>query len=308
MGVSVLQRVFSSEVLARLEKVQRPQPSPWDDAGIPIRERHHIVQLTGPSPSPARWARRNAWDRYLRAASACRLLDDELLSRLRDRDDDLFRGAMAECLVAWFFLRRRRMEVVPRPDGSATKNVDLAIRGEGLEVATEVKAPFVPRTHSSWNGSDEDAILKSLRKAGTQCKGGRPNLVVLVPILRSHVFNQRHQLINATIGERVLIVPVSLDGSPPEPERAGFNQNGHLAKLWRQPQGPFRTVLTRVSAVLSIEEGFAHRGGNLHIGHWVVAVHNPFAAHPIPPQFFGRIPQWIVRDGMMGWSDKYRGI
>jgi hypothetical protein len=97
---------------------------------------------------------------------------------------------MAECLVAWYFVRRRRMRVAPRPDGTDTRNVDLAIHSPPLVLATEVKAPFVPIAGRSWSGGDERTILSALVKAGGQCKKGRPNLVVLVPVLRSPIFKQ----------------------------------------------------------------------------------------------------------------------
>jgi hypothetical protein len=40
----------------------------------------------------------------------------------------------------------------------------------------------------------------------------------------------------------------------------------------------------------------------------VVVIHNPFASHPLPRSFFGRVPQWIAKRGFMRWSDRYNAM
>lgn len=233
----------------------------------------------------------------------------ELVSRLRGTHDDHFRGAMAECLVAWYFMTRRRMKVVPHPEDSASKNVDLAIHSAGSVVYGEVKAPFVPVVNRIWSGGEQDRVLKLLQKAAAQCKPGRSNLVILVPVVRSPIFSNRFQILNPTIGEHVIHIPIRYDGNPPLPPRPGFNQTGKLAKLLPGPGGVFTTDLTRISALMSIEETLvAGTTSRIRLSHNVVVIHNPFAQNPIPRTFFGRVPQLVRKGGIMRWTDHYSGI
>ena len=79
-----------------------------------------VLTASGPIPNEDPWgarvrhrrAERAAWDTYLAAGFACGLLDGEhgsdVLARLTGIDDDNFRLAMAECMVAWFFAARLR--------------------------------------------------------------------------------------------------------------------------------------------------------------------------------------------------------
>ena len=300
-----LSKVFSADVLAKLAQVRRPIPSRWDSGGRRVRDRHVILGTTGPEPAASNWAFCRAWNSYLSASQKCGLLDDqELLSRLRGEDDDGFRGAMAECLTAFYFRVRLRAEVTSKPEGTNTKNVDLLVVRGGLGVYAEVKAPYVPLLNSHGSGDDAKALLQAIEKAGTQMKKGRANLVVLVPSLRTSVRSHRGQLLKATIGEHAISFFVSLDGSPPPKPQPTFLQKGKLAKLWRTTGGAFQTDLSRISAVMTIEEIRPHEH---RLGHSIVVVHNPFAKVPIPREFFGRVPQWLIREGKMGWSDRYRG-
>jgi len=150
-------------------------------------------------------------------------------------------------------------------------------------------------------------LRKGIEHAGTQLTKGQPNIVVFVPLLRSPVYTDRHQLLKATIGEPALNVFVSLDGSePPRPEPT-FLQKGKLAKLWAAGGGAFRTDLTRVSAVMTIEHRRDDGPSGPRLSPIVVVIHNPFADKPVAPSFFGRVPQLTVRNGRMRWSDGYTG-
>ncbi len=76
-------------------------------------------------------ARRAAWETYLDSADACGLLDVDLLARLRGRDDDDFRGAIAECLSAWVLSTCLGYRLTPRPAGRGTHRLDMeAERGD----------------------------------------------------------------------------------------------------------------------------------------------------------------------------------
>lgn len=306
--MNILHTLFPIDLLRRLEVVKRPTPSPWDSDGVPIRERHLVVACSGPNPSLARWARHLAWREYLGAAARSGLLKSpDLVARLTGVDDDGFRSALAECFAAWFFSVRRRMVVRPNPASKQTKNFDLSIQDGPVLVNAEVKAPYVPREHSHVTGDDSSALREAIAKAGDQLPKGQPNVVVLVPLLRTDVASDRNQLLKATIGEPALNIFVAIGGAPPRKPEPTFLQRGKLAKLWACGGGVFRTDLTRVSAVMTLEELLEARGDELRVTRRVVVVHNPFAAVPLRRDFFGRAPQWVTRNGHMRWSDRYVG-
>jgi arginine deiminase len=66
----------------------------------------------------------------------------------------------------------------------------------------------------------------------------------------------------------------------------------------------FRTDLTRVSAVMTIEQ---RRSEETRLVPSVVVIHNPFASRPLPRSFFGRVPQLVFAKGVMRWTDRYKG-
>lgn len=299
--------LFTAEVLEKLARLRRPEPSKWDNAGKAVRERHLVVAANGPQPSPARWANRRAWAEYIRVASTCGLLDEALRKRLVGVDDDDFRSALSECCAAWYFVRRRRANVRPNPASKSNKNFDLLVSRNGLVVHSEVKAPYVPQLNNFGVGDDLKVLRKSISDAGAQLKKGTPSLVILVPAIRTPVSMNRGQLLKATIGEPALAIYVSRGDSKPPPPKPTFIQDGKLAKVWPAGDGAFRTDLTRVSAVMTIEQRRLDGPGGPRLSPVVIVVHNPFAAHPIDPEFFGKAPQWVVNNGMMQWSDRYGG-
>ena len=302
----ILSRLFDGSVLGRLASLSRPPASKWDTGGSPVRERHLVIQAS--QPSTWRWAHRHAWASYLRAAKGAGLLDDpEMLPRLLGDDDDGFRSAMSECCTAWYLAHHRRARVRPNPATKKTKNFDLVVERRGVTAHVEVKAPYVPLLSSNWSGDDAKVLRRCVEDSGVQFGKGNPNVVVLVPLLRTPVSLARGQLLKATIGEPAINVFVSLDGSKPPPPEQTFLQRGKLAKLWPDQGGAHRTDLTRVSAVMSIEQRRTEDRYGSRLQPVVVVVHNPFAANPLPPAFFGRVPQWITKNGTMRWSDPYDG-
>lgn len=303
-----MEELFPASVRRRLASIGRPRPSKWDDAGIPVRQRHLIVAPVGPKTLPYRAARRRAWALYLAAAEAAGLLDVETRSRLTGDDDENFRASMAECLTAWFFAQPLRHAIRARPEATTAKNVDFEITNSaGTAVRVEVKAPYVPLTSDSWAGDDAPIIRGLLKDAGRQFKKAHPNLLVVVPLFRNPVYLARSQAIEALIGQWAWSVPIMLDpDDEPQETTTVFLQNGKLAKRWPAPDGGVRTDLTRVSAVMTIEERMVDDpAGNLRIDHAVSVVHNPFAALPIAREFFGDLPQLVRVDGRMSWTDGY---
>jgi len=270
-----LRRVFTEDVLDRLGKVSR-QFFERDRAGAPIRERHIILRGGERALSACHRPHRHAWVSYLQAADACGLLDSaDVRARLVGNDDDGFRSAMAECFTAWYFARRRNASVTLNPSTKAAKNFDLIIERAGLTVQAEVKAPHVPVVNRTWSADDSQVLWRAVSDAGKQLKADRPNIVVIVPLLRVPVCQDRTQLLKAVIAEPVLNVFVSRDETPPPPPEPGLLQRGKLAKLWPdKDSGTPRTHLTRVSAVITLETPRTTRAGRLQTA--VVVIHNPF--------------------------------
>lgn len=95
-----------------------------------------------------RLAYREAVNGYLRAADAVGLFRGHpgrgLLSRLRASDPRSYRGAMAECITAWWFSVVMAHKLTPHPPGRPGKLLDLGVdSGESL-IGVEVKSPYRP--------------------------------------------------------------------------------------------------------------------------------------------------------------------
>ena len=268
-------------------------------------------------------ARRAAWEAYVEAAETIGLLDDsELLNSLRAPDYDAFRGALAECCVAWFLSGRLALAVSGKPPGRAARGakgprkLDLRTEIAGEEVRLDVKAPFVPRLNRCWSGDDAAAVSKCVKSAAEQFERGCINVVAIVPKLRTMIADDRLQLVNALIGEHAITVHVSLDPKAPRrPSEPTFLPIGQLAKLWRGEGGTFTPQFTRVSAVVSIEEEpntreFENGTIESFIEHTVRVVHNPFADKRLPRSMFHEFPQLVVSDSgdEMAWTDGFTGF
>jgi hypothetical protein len=252
-----------------------------------------------------------AWKTYLHAAFECGLLPDvDLGNRLHGIDDDKFRSGISECLTAWFFAHSG-FEVKPRPESTDERNVDFLLKKSGLDIFTEVKAPCPPA------GDGAPSLLKCIKDAGAnQLKRGRTNLLVVCPAFDFPVHLERKQLVEATIGRVVWLLPVSLDSSPAPKGGLVFQQNGRLAHVFPDKQtGAFTTLFTRISAVMTLESQYACdiKTGAFELVHKPLVVHNPFATHRISPELFDKsIPQWVINDHgdtkTMGWNDDYSGV
>jgi hypothetical protein len=110
-----------------------------------------------------------------------------------------------------------------------------------------------------------------------------------------------------------LSVPISCDQEIPAPEPTNvFRQVGKLAKLFPRENGTTRPDLTRVSAVVAIEEESAWTDAGPQLLHFVHVVHNPFAsdAYQLDKEMFSAYPQLLATktegagaEWGMSWSD-----
>lgn len=305
-GARAIDRIFNASVLARLERIRRAPGPRFDSAGDRFRRRHEALAAVSATTASFWRALRSAWAEYLDAADACGLLKDtELVSALTGDDDDAFRAALAECTTAWYLTAVVGLNLLPKPDGKTRKNIDFRATGPGLEFDVEVKAPHVPIMNQVFCGSDAEAIVASIKKAGAQFQKGHPNLLVLVPNLRTPINMDRDQLVNAAIGDWAISVPISLElETDQRPSEMVFVQNGKLARLFSKPDGTTSTDHTRISAVMSIEEiMFPADDWSVKLEHRVFVVHNPFAATPLHPSVLGDVPQLVPGEGGMHWTD-----
>jgi len=302
--VDVIGRFFTDEQLREIAPlVGRPVPTHCKG----VRDRHRILTATAASSS-GDLLQQSAWSMYIDAALKCGVLPDtERESRLHGTNDDNFRSAMSECMATWY-CGGLGFGVKPQPEATTRRNVDLLLSKAGFDLYTEIKAPC-PRV-----GDGAPSLRKCICDAGAdQFKRDRINLLVICPALDFPVFQERKQIVEAAIGQLVYEVPVSLDGTPPRKGGLAFRQNGKLAKWHKHKQtGAFTTDLTRVSAVMTIEPLFSLdlEQGTLELAHRALVVHNPFATHPIVPELFGDLPQWVINREAhtMGWNDDYAGV
>jgi hypothetical protein len=182
--------------------------------------RLRVLEACGPYPSdPVRAAdlryfraRKAAWHAYLFTAYACGMFEGnkgkDLLGRLRSMEDDDFRAAMAECMACWFLAGRMKLPVDACAPGRDGKNLEMRVLVDGKWTGVEVKAPFREkpkpppgRSAVAWFGDDADKIEQSMEAANKQFADDRPNLLVIVPILRKPLFSSRHDVVKAAYGQ-----------------------------------------------------------------------------------------------------------
>jgi hypothetical protein len=305
--VAAIERVFDEDTLQRAARCRS------DFAEQFLR----VLTAHGPSPSNPEKAellremraKRAAWEAYLEAADVCGLLDQAMIQDLRSFDADQVRGALGEARACWFLAGKQRLGVSPRPPGRGAKRLDMHVCSPVAEFRAEVKSPFL--------GSDREMIrcgplLESkLDEANKQFARGVCNVLVLAPEFRDSLFNRRMRLVNAFIGKEVLVVPIALDDDvEPQEPYAGFQPDGRFARNDSSRVEGKR--FTKVSAVLSIEEYFrrpryaVEEGieAQIEVRHHALVVHNPFAKVALAEGTFANLPQFVLRDGVMMWTDK----
>lgn len=335
--MSAIETVFNEPTLSRYREYLAIVPPPPQAAHL--RWLYDTLTAHGPAPSDPELARelkrlrarRAAFEAYVETASICGLLDANLAERLRSVEEDNFRAALAECLACWLFAGPLRYKVSPRPGGRAKKELEFTVEAPQDTFAVEVKAPAVaPPKGNVWSGDDTKVIESALKGAAGQFAKGVKNLLVIVPSIRTSVWNRREQIVKALIGESVISVWVSLEGGPGHSE-PGFKPNGRMVRPGKQLQdGSSLPAHTRVSAVMTVEvvevekaallppptgtaeekfQAYLDRSLSPDNEFWpecrVLVVHNPFAELPLGENTFSKFPQLVRRgEDQMVWTDR----
>jgi hypothetical protein len=277
-----------------------------------------VLDAHGPYPSSRakarklRWRRvhRAAWEAYLDAADACGLLTDDMVEALRSWDADQFRGALGEARICFYLAGKRRYRVEPRPPGRGTRVLDMHVKAPNTDFNVEVKAPFIG--HHSLEYKIPELLVSKLEAANQQFDVGACNVLALAPDFTWKLVNDRLVLVKAFIGQPMYIVPIQLDDDVPVPEPYdAFKIDGRLARRGFRDGQYLKPNFTRVSAVLSIEDGVKELtpyefdlDAPLEIQHHVLVLHNPHAAVPLPESVFAGVPQLVLRGERMVWTDR----
>ncbi len=269
----------------------------------PHAHRHRILGNPKPSTAYDR-AYRQAWAEYIKAGTTCGLVDETMIRRLRDPDEDTFRGAIAECHAAWFLSTKQRLKVTPNPLGNERSVLDLKAEGPSGWFNVEVKAPHVPRLSGLQFGNDSKVLEATMQGAAKQLRSGQPNLVLIVPSIRVSAIDHRDQML-ALVGQHgvEVFVDLSEDGTAEAlpPPRAAFFQKGRLVRgLKKTPEG-LMPGHTRVSAVAALEDDLVY--GAPETRSRFLVIHNPFAEVPLPPEPFDPHPQFVRSGDSIHWRE-----
>lgn len=326
-----LREVFPIEVL---DIWRRKAASASENLMFRVR----VLEACGPYPGDPRRAAvlrslraiKAAWDTYLFAAYGCGMFEGnkgkDLLARLQGVGDDSFRSAMAECMACWFLAGRMKFPVEPCAAGRPGKNLEMRVLLEGTWTGIEVKAPFREKPKPppgqrvvTWVGDDADKIKQCMEAANKQFGDNSPNLLVIVPSLRTPVFLSRHDVVNAAYGQSVITWPIDTrTGEAAGPLEVVFSPEGKFLNTNRpngkavKPDG-FPSY-RRISALLCLEERLVERypfsvspRNENWVEHDALVLHNPYAYHPLSPEPWRMFPQLLPVEGEMRWTDRYRG-
>ena len=272
------------------------------------------MSTIGQKESPLGWhsrlrATRLIWGHYLAGAEAAGLFQEgctaDMLARLRSADDENFRSALAECAAAWYLRDVLGFALEARPCGRNARQLEFVASVEDLEFHVEVKSPHRARPESgSWSGDDSDLLQSAMKSAEKQFDNDVANLLVIVPDLRTDVFDNRRQVVSAFFGETAFAWLIDTrTGEATGDEGISYKHDGHFLKRHsRLVEG--RKVMspgyTRIGAVLTIER----RSGGDGLIHEALVIHNPKAARPLPESIWLEAPQFVARGNMMVWSDE----
>ncbi len=230
-------------------------------ASDPIEERAFIFNAM-PS-DPLLYTMRLQLDQYLSVLPAQG--HHPARTMLSTRDPAQFRGALAECMAAWFLIEKMGLRVAAiapgrRPDPDLVAYFDkldkFAKLGklESQPISVEVKSLLVPPHASSQHVTER--IVQRIDDAIPQLSG--ISVVLLVLRLPRSLEEERHTIISAVT----------------------------------------RAIGPEVSAVLAIEERIeVDSSGFFRIDHHALAIHNARASFPVPLGLFGKWPQVTVEGG-----------
>ena len=315
MSFSVIDTVFSRQLLESLsirQNISRELQFHLDilttkrscslNSDIKIRKKYNL-------------AIKRAWEKYLESAKKNNLLqvdNQEIVKRLKQLVSDNFRPAMSECMACWFFDKKLKLPIIPKPPGKDGKILDMGVTINGQNVGIEVKAPHRPIQIGAWTGDDSDSIEEALAQSNKQFSDECPNILVIVPSLRTSMYSNRRPMITALLGEEVLEFDVDKKtGSAVSEPRAEMVPDGKFTKPIKRDHSP---GYTRTSAVVVIEESMQEKTIRIFgryfiisyiLVHHVLAFHNPFAKYTISQKLFGKWPQLVREDSYMVWTDKH---
>jgi hypothetical protein len=307
-----IRAVFTEDVVRRW-RTARPTES--------LRDRLFALSASGPMPNDPDMvenvrfgrARKAAWDVYLEAAFACGLLaephGEDLMARLRDTNDDNFRGAMAECLAAWFLAGKLRLNVSARPTGKDDRPLELLVGVPGGDVHVEVKAPLREADYDAgarWV-DDSDILARCLQDASKKFKNDARNLVMMVGRLTIPGNAHRRFFSKAFYADQRWAVSVDKETGEPVSSRIEYLPDGLFLKKW----GNEGVRHTKVSGVLWVEESikpyrFLGRDRCSIAFHDALVMHNPNAQCALPEEPWGDCPQFVRRGDDLLWTDGHR--
>lgn len=346
-----LRAVFTREVIWRWLGESKRSNS--------VQVRLEVLEACGPRPSDPLMAVRvlelrawrAAWETYLFSSFASGMFEGhrgrDLRARLTSPDDDDCRAAFSECLTCWWLAGFMKFDVHPIASGRGPKNLDFRIQSPSGEIGVEVKAPFRQRVGDFWCGGDADKIVQCMEQANKQFDKNTPNILVLVPALRTSMCSNRRDLVRAAYGESVITIPVDTRTGKGGDPRWEFSPHGKFLNP-KLPDGRLLKrdglpAYRRISAIVCIEEtvvakypdprpvllaasvakrdrgelmnlfvrardAYLSPENEMWIDHRAVVLHNPHAYHPITEDVWSAIPQLVVQGEGMIWTDSYQGF
>jgi hypothetical protein len=295
--------IFTGDVICRLESHRN------DSDEIQFRLEVLNSSKVQPSSPTEAWRltnltrKRALWERWVDAASRGGLFDGnegiELRSRLAGVDDNGFRSAIAECMVAWAFSDDLGLRISPRPAGRGGSVLEFLVQAPSQEIHVEVKSPrnldelTKPEGGAVDVGAPATALARALESAAKQFNEGAANVLVLAfpetgaPIPAVSCKPPELSLIPAFYGEHTLLTRAG------GPTVSAFDPKGRFLRPYAgQPR------FTRVSAIVCIDDVPPYEKLQ------AVVLHNPHAIRPVEPKTFGDWRQLVPdpNSGAMRWT------
>jgi hypothetical protein len=293
---SPLASLFTPGVLARLESAE-PRTTQ-------LAARLRVLTAPECPGRPLLLARRRAWGRYYRSARDAGVLDRQLQGRLLGPDDDGFRSALSECLACWFLGNRLRLAVSPAPPGRRGSVLDLWAKHATGGFGVEVKAPYAEPVYDRVvHGGESEALAECLRRANKQFPDTHPNVLVIVPSLRSPVPILVQDLVRALLAQEVIRIPMDRKTARQAgPLRTEYLLTGAFTRPMKVDRSP---GFTRVSSVLMLQEQVKQiRDRRVYVRHDAVVVNNPHARRPLSPLVWRGLRQMVRKGNAMRWTTR----
>jgi hypothetical protein len=246
-------------------------------------------------------AKRKAIDRYLRKCHLANYFEGpdgrDRIMRITSDKAELYRSAMAECMVATFILDSGNSILSFSPPGRDLRKLDFVMTNGEVNIFIEVKAPADEKPKGIWIGNETPRLIKAIKESGKQFSNNSINLLAIVPDLRRPV--TKNDLVAATIGKNSLIFDYNFKTGQFENHRPSFFPTGVFVRKGKKNGGPAHT---RISAVLCLQEYLCTKE-SYEFQLAAAIVHNPFAAQKMSEEIFIGYPQLVVRQHEMSWID-----